>query len=715
MFSIAEGSAVVRFGDFALDLRTGELFSPGTHTVLPQQLFRLLATLLARRGALVTRDQLRHELWPDDTFVDFEPSLNAAIRRLRDVLGDSAETPRFIETLPRRGYRFIAPVNDGPDVMPVAPLVAAAEPSFAAPRLRRLPRWIALGAAIVAAVLGGVAWVMTRSVDRVFERALDLRLLAGRLTNVGTVRLASLSPDGLRLAYVRADGAQESVWLRNGDGTSHIQLLPPVHGNYRSVTFGPRDFVYYTLFLPDRTHISLYRVYSGGGTPELVGLATGRVSFSPDRLRYASVYSASLAHPESRVVIDDVSGGASRVVATRQAPSSFLTVKPAWSADGRALAVPAVNGNGKLELVVVDHESGQERQRLPLPLTQVTDVAWLSDGTIAVAARERTGLPQRLWRLMLPSMALQPLTHDSSDYALAGVLPGGLALAAVRGESAQGLWIADVSSRDRPRQVAADSGSLSTLEGIAWTPGGRIVYAAMDSGNVDVYAVDPQTGERRRLTSDPAADFHPDVSADGTMVVFASERGGAPGVWVMSIDGRQPRRLTTGADTRPSFSPDGRWVVIQRVSSDNVPATLWRVSVETGHAVRVGPPESLRPAVSPDGRMVAHYWMTPEQWKLAITAIDSELPARTFPISRTHSERVIRWAPDGSGLAFVDAVGGVPNVWFQPLDGGPLRALTNLADGGVPAFDWSPDGTKLAWTRVTEVRDVVTIPLAPGT
>ena len=92
------------------------LFGPATHSVLPQQLFQLLATLIARRGALVTRNELRHELWPNDTFVDFEPSLNAAIRRLRDVLGNSAETPRYIETLPRRGYRFIAPVDDGPDI-----------------------------------------------------------------------------------------------------------------------------------------------------------------------------------------------------------------------------------------------------------------------------------------------------------------------------------------------------------------------------------------------------------------------------------------------------------------------------------------------------------------------------------------------------------------------------------------------------------------------
>lgn len=712
MSSIDEGSAVVRFGDFQLDLRTGELFGPGTETLLPQQLFQLLATLIAHRGALVTRDQLRHELWPDDTFVDFEPSLNAAVRRLRDVLGDSAETPRFIETLPRRGYRFIALVNDGP-VTQIAPPLVAAHPFPVAPARRRLLLWVAFGALLLASALAGVAWVTTRSVDSAFERTVDRRALAGRLTNIGTVRLASLAPDGTRVAYVRGDGAQESLWLRNDDA-SHVQLLPPVDGNYRSVTFGPRDYVYYTLFLPDQTHISLYRVSSGGGTPELVGLATGRVSFSPDGLRYASVYSASLARPESRVVIDDLTGGATRVIATCQAPSSFLTVKPAWSVDGQMLAVPVMDANGRLELVVMDHETGQERQRRPLPVAQVSDLTWLSDGTIAIAARERTGMPQRLWRLTMPSMTLQPLTHDLSDYALAGVLQGERALAAVRGESAQGLWIADVPSLGRPRQIASDSGSLQGLEGVAWTPDRQIVYTAMDSGNVDLYAVD-QKGERRRLTSDPAADFHPDVSADGAMVTFASERGGAPGVWVMSMDGTQERRLTTGADTRPSLSPDGRWVVMQRHRSDNVPATLWRVSTANGSAVRVGPRESIRPAISPDGRAIAHYWMTPEHWKLAITPIDSELPARTFPISRTHSERVIRWAPDSSGLAFVDAVGGVPNVWFQPLNGEPVRALTNLSDGSMPAFDWSPDGARIAWTRVTEVRDVVTIPLAPGT
>src|SRR6476620_1345255 len=101
---------LVRFGAFQVDLRTGELWKGGARINLPDQPFQLLKTLLERPGELVTRDELRQRLWSAQTFVDFEHGLNAAVRRLRDALGDSAGVPRFIETVPRRGYRFIAPV-----------------------------------------------------------------------------------------------------------------------------------------------------------------------------------------------------------------------------------------------------------------------------------------------------------------------------------------------------------------------------------------------------------------------------------------------------------------------------------------------------------------------------------------------------------------------------------------------------------------------------
>jgi DNA-binding winged helix-turn-helix (wHTH) protein len=102
---------VVRFGIFELDLSSGELRKSGTRVKLHDQPFQVLAILLSRPGEVVTREEIRGKLWPDDTFVDYDHGLNNAVNRLREALGDTAETPRFIETLPRRGYRFIGAVN----------------------------------------------------------------------------------------------------------------------------------------------------------------------------------------------------------------------------------------------------------------------------------------------------------------------------------------------------------------------------------------------------------------------------------------------------------------------------------------------------------------------------------------------------------------------------------------------------------------------------
>lgn|SRR5262249_6938624 len=97
----------VRLGPFEADLRTQELRKEGVRLRLPNQSFLVLSLFLERPGELVTREELRQRLWPSDTYVDYDQGLNAAVNRLRDVLGDAAEKPRFIETLPKRGYRFL--------------------------------------------------------------------------------------------------------------------------------------------------------------------------------------------------------------------------------------------------------------------------------------------------------------------------------------------------------------------------------------------------------------------------------------------------------------------------------------------------------------------------------------------------------------------------------------------------------------------------------
>jgi DNA-binding winged helix-turn-helix (wHTH) protein len=113
--------ATFRFGDFELDADAGELRRNSRRVKLQPQPFKLLLLLVRRPGALVSRDEIRRELWPEGTFVDFDQAVNFAVKQIRDALGDAAERPLYLETVPRRGYRFIAPVNPG-EMRPAGPV-----------------------------------------------------------------------------------------------------------------------------------------------------------------------------------------------------------------------------------------------------------------------------------------------------------------------------------------------------------------------------------------------------------------------------------------------------------------------------------------------------------------------------------------------------------------------------------------------------------------
>src|SRR6267143_1668094 len=111
MQDVGPSRGAIRFGVFEVDLRAGELRKQGVRVKLQEQPFQVLQVLLEKPGEVVTREDLRQRIWPADTFVDFDGGMNNAIKRLREALGDSAESPRYVETIPRRGYRFIGGVN----------------------------------------------------------------------------------------------------------------------------------------------------------------------------------------------------------------------------------------------------------------------------------------------------------------------------------------------------------------------------------------------------------------------------------------------------------------------------------------------------------------------------------------------------------------------------------------------------------------------------
>ena len=736
MASPISTARVAKFADFELDLQSGELSHNGSRVVLAQQPFHLLVALIREPGIVVTREDLQRELWPEGTFVDFQLGLNAAVKRLREALGDSATSPRFIETLPRRGYRFIAAVQNGSkehDWVPPPTTVSGADNNGRAvsshqagpddvsiqltpgalPAPVRRPALVALKAgAIVLAAAGLIAFTFSRGTVREGAGAPDARI--ARLTNVGTIRVASLSPDGNTVAYVRADGAQESLWVRKAGESTFVQLLGPVYGSFRSLTLSGDGFVYYHIIRPIDTAAGLQRMSIETGTIEMISGTAAACAFSPDGSRLAYVSTTSMGLQESHVVIRDANLANPRTLAVRRAPETFVKeVAPAWSPDGTQLAVFATSkGAGPDPRLLLLDQDGDVRKVMTLKLVQVSGVLWLPDGDgLVVSARERRTSPRRLWHVSIASGAKRPITHDLSDYALAGVTPDGLRLAAVRGDVARGFWAATLNDLAGARQIVVDSGSLGGLEGVAWTPGDQLLYATADSDNVDIWSVDVRTNQRRQLTSDRAEDYQPTVSPNGKTVAFVSTRSGVPSIWSMSMDGSHQRQLTTGADSRPSFSPDGQWIAFQRDQVDTLPFKVWRVPIDQGDATPLATDHTMRPAVSPDGKWIAHYWMTSEQWTLAVTAVTGGPPVRQFPLSPTHLDRVVRWSPDSGALAFIDGVGGVSNIWTQPLDGGSPQRLTGFHEGTMNTFDWSRDGSKLAWVRTTEVHDVVSIDL----
>src|SRR5215472_4560055 len=176
-------STILRFGTFEADMRAGELRKQGVRIRLQDQPFQVLAVLLQRPGDVVTREELRSQIWPEDTFVDFDNSLNTAINKLRESLGDSADNPRFIETLPRRGYRFIAPVTS--DHKKKRPSLAA--------------DWRLAGAVVVvlvAAVAGRLVW-RSRQAPRLTEK--DTIVLADFANTTGDPVFDDTLKQGLRV------------------------------------------------------------------------------------------------------------------------------------------------------------------------------------------------------------------------------------------------------------------------------------------------------------------------------------------------------------------------------------------------------------------------------------------------------------------------------------------------------------------------------------
>ena len=272
--AVAHRTSCLRFGPFKLDPRTGELHGNGVHVVLSEQPLRLLLALLDRPGQLITRDELRQLLWPEDTFVDFDHGLNAAVRRVRDALGDFADRPRYVETLPRRGYRFVGEIEAGPpagepeDSADTRLATTESAPVASAPAVRQ--KWgrgstafLALGILIVIIAASWFAG-FTRRVDQPATRA---RELTRQTFGQGLQTDVTWSPDGQRIAFASNQGGNFDIWVQSLAGGEAARITSSPGADTQPAWSPAGDDI---VFRSERDGGGLFVVSAAGGAARQV-------------------------------------------------------------------------------------------------------------------------------------------------------------------------------------------------------------------------------------------------------------------------------------------------------------------------------------------------------------------------------------------------------------------------------------------------------------
>src|SRR5882724_5120084 len=511
--SANSSSSIVRFGTFEVNLQTGELRHRGQRVKLQEQPLQVLAALLERPGEIITREELRGKLWPADTFVDFDHSLNAAIKRLRDALGESADAPVFIETLARRGYRFIGPVNG-------APPAAGVNKSIPTPRVNQsfwLTRRLAV-ACLGMIVIAGLIWVMGRSPLR--RRDITERKLTSN-SSENRVSSASVSPDGKYLAYADNTGVYVKV-IRTGE-THPVGL--PTNFSARVDDWFP-DGSHLLVSRKDSGKLSLWSISVFGGSPRPLADDASGGAVSPDG-GYVAFHRAALTYDGSlgREIWIMRSDGTSPIKVAADQGSVVGT--PTWSPDGRRIAYvrSELAFNSPTRSVEVNEWESAKAHTLFADNYLTPALHWLPDGRLIYAIdTEQTGgrADSSVWAVTL-----------SADGKISG----------------------------SPKHLTRGMGTINQLAGSA---DGKMLASLREHWSPSIYigtlTADGATlSAHRRLTLDESASIPTAWTPDSKEILFESDRNGRSEIFKQATNQALAERLVTSAEqlSQPRVTPDG--------------------------------------------------------------------------------------------------------------------------------------------------------------
>jgi serine/threonine protein kinase len=531
-----------------------------------------------------------------------------------------------------------------------------------------------------------------------------------KLTSNSRATIAAISPDGKYVVHSQEDAGRQSLWLKQVATLSEVQIVPPAEVEYFGSTFTPDgSYLYYVMEEKNRSS-GVYQIPAVVGTPRkiLQGINDGPITLSPDGKRLAFVR-LNPGQSEPSLWTANADGSGERKLATPKRPEGFdLEGGLAGSPDGRVIAcsVGGVDAGGHT-VVGIDVESGEQKSLTPRRWREGGQVAWRTDGGGLVLVAD-----EQVWQLSYPGGEARKITNDANQYIGISLTADSGALVTVQLDNESSIWVAP--SDDVGSAHPVTSGVYEGFRGLSWTPDGKIVYDSMASGNWNIWLMAADGTGRKQLTADVGCcNGQPSVSADGRYIVFPSGRTGTVHIWRINIDGSDPHQLTNGPGDWPECSPDGKWVVYTSYAS-GLP-NLWKVPIEGGDPVPVTDMISNVPAISPDGKLIAFRSVDAADQRIKISVISFEdgRLLKAFDIQPTTiiwgDFRVLRWTPDGGGLAYIDTRTGAANIWARPLDGGPEWQLTDFKSEQIFKFAWSRDGKHLAVTRGAMMKDVILI------
>jgi len=682
----------IRFGVYEVDLASAELRKQGLLLRLQEQPFQFLAALLEQPGEVVTREELCRRLWSNGTNVDFEHGLNAAVTRLRQALSDSAETPKFVETVARRGYRFIAPLNSQPQ----------------AERPRRRAWFWPTAAAVAFIAVAALGWLAIR---RLTDSASQPMRVVPLTTDPGFETAPSLSPDGNQVAF---------LWDK-GDGQPHIYVKFVGQGDPIQLTTGPGP-EFSPAWSPDgrsiafvrqleETRMGVFVVSPLGGVPRKVAdfpLQFRWLIWTP-QLRYLSwmpdsrhVVVSATGRPGEKLglFLLSLEGGEKKRLTNPDVSLDQQDEDPAVSPDGRAVAFTRGTLTSPTEMYVLTLSAGMQPLGEPRSLKSLkgrsVNPAWSRDGASIVFSSDDGGA-SRLWRIGTGSSSTPKLFAEAGLDAFFPAV-GRRELVYVHSQVDTNIWRQELPSG--PGEVAPPVSLISSTEldrNAHYSPDGeRIVFQSGRSGSPEIWVCASDGTRCVQMTAlNGPENGSPRWSPDGTQIAFDSAAEGNYNVYVMSANGGPPQRLTAdpAADIAPTWSRDGKWIYFTSTRTGR--REVWKMPSGGGSAIQVTRNGGAIAIESPDGRSL--YYAEPYRFSSLLRSNldgsgEREVVAGVgLPWFDITSDRIYFVRTDKSGKS---------SLWDMVIATGKESFIASIQRTPSHGLSLSPDGKYLIYSQV---------------